>query len=204
MMHGLWIDNRVGGCPAIRLCDDRDLMRVPDDLRDCVCFVQAIRAGAQSSVGSAFFVGIDVGTDDFVLYVVTAKHCILDDISENPLGTRPDEVVLLVNRRAGGRDAIRTDACEWQLHPTADLAVLPLLLDRKTYQYRVYPLASTADEEFIEDRQIGPGDDVFMPGLLVHHPGNTAKHACRTPRERRRLSRGSRPSSHRTRCGRTA
>lgn len=51
-------------------------MRVPDEIRDCVCFVQTHR-GANARVGTGFFVGVRIGDDHVYAYAVTARHCIL-------------------------------------------------------------------------------------------------------------------------------
>lgn len=163
---------RIGGMPCWRFCGDRELMRVPDDLRKCVSFIQA-RWGDSPFVGSAFFVGVPLGIteqvvdDNIVTYVVTAKHCIVnkDGIA--------DEVLLRLNTRTGGSETIATDPHAWLLHPSADVAVLLVGLNSSVFDYRVYPAANAATEELIADREVGPGDDVFITGLLVHHPGST-------------------------------
>lgn len=167
MMPGVWLDERIGGRPCQRLCDPADLMRVPDELRDCTCFIQAFWSGEVES-GSAFFVGVDAGYEGRIfIYAVTARHLVL-----NASGALADEVHLVVNS-ISGIQFIKTDPARWLLHPTADVAVLNVSFDSTIHKIRVYPLESIATKAFREERAIGPGDDVFITGLLVHHPGKT-------------------------------
>lgn len=85
-----------------------------------------------------------------------------------------DEVLLRLNTRGGAADVIRTDPSNWLFHPTADVAVLPVGGLDERFQFKLWELPeSGATEEVIQDRKIGPGDDVFVAGLLVHHPGRT-------------------------------
>lgn len=129
------------------------------------CNIGTRRAGQTGSSGSAFFVAAHIGYGDQVLvYAVTAKHCLFDAYG------MPDEVLLSVNTTSGIGE-IRTDPSEWIQHPTSDVAILHVLPDRSRFRYRVYPTTSAATEGIVADRAIGPGDDVFIVGLLVHHPG---------------------------------
>jgi hypothetical protein len=149
-------------------------MRVPDDLRDCVCYLRSSWAslppGKSPTVGTGFFVAVSLGlaepVDQIVVYLVTAKHCI-----EHKTAGLADSVELFINRRAGGFDARPMDIAAWIRHPTADVAVMPVLPDQTVYDFRAYPTASIADAAFVQSRKVGAGDDLFMTGLLVHHPG---------------------------------
>jgi hypothetical protein len=70
-------------------------VRVPDEIRDCVCFITA-RAGGVGKIGTAFFVGVGIGFEDRVAqYVVTSKHCLLVE------GALADDVVLRLNAKTG-------------------------------------------------------------------------------------------------------
>jgi hypothetical protein len=150
-------------------------MRVPDDLRDCVCFLRSSWASLPSdkspTLGTAFFVSMPVPglpqlTDAVALYLVTAKHCV-----EHKTAGLADSVELFINRRSGGFDAIPLDPKAWTRHPTSDVAITNVIPDHSTYAYRAYPIEQRADAPFVRDRNIGAGDDVFVTGLLIHHPG---------------------------------
>jgi hypothetical protein len=143
-------------------------MRVPDDLRDCVCFITTWRAGSQTGIGTGFFVGMEIGVQDrYLYYLVTAKHCLFDDAG------CPDEVVVLVNTSDGQIAELRSAASQWVEHPTSDVAILPCVPDTSRYKYRVYPCSRSATKDFVALKEVGPGDEVFVPGLLVHHPGRS-------------------------------
>lgn len=149
-------------------------MRVPDDLRDSVCFLRSswasLPADESPKVGTAFFVAVPVGlpelSDLVVPYLVTAKHCI-----EHKTAGLADTVELFINRRSGGFEVMPLDPAHWMRHPIADVAVVPFMPDHSIYAYRAFTVADVADGAFVAARKVGAGDDVFVTGLLVHHPG---------------------------------
>lgn len=170
-MRGVWLDTRIGGVPTWRYCDEQELMRVPDALRDCTCFVQTQRANTPTGLGTAFFVGVKLAVEDRVTcYAVTAKHCLYDALDADGV---PDEVALWLNLRDGGIDRVVTRFDDWVQHPTADVAVLRILPDVGRFRFKLYPVASAADAAFREQRQVSAGEDVFLTGLLAHHPGRS-------------------------------
>lgn len=142
-------------------------MRVPDEVRDCVVFTQAYRRGATipRTFGSAFLVVVNVTDDRGYVFAVTAKHLLGD---RDGLG---DEVQLTFNT-ASGRRAVSTDPDKWLIHPAADVAAYRLDgLDGQGFQFRMAPMEMFATEAWSAERNIGTGDDVFITGLLAHHPG---------------------------------
>jgi hypothetical protein len=145
-------------------------MRIPDELRECVCFIQAVWPSSQSGIGTAFFVAVPLeGEEHWFHYVVTAKHCIAD-VKTGPA----DTAMLLVNQVGGDRTSLRTRVSDWLLHETADVAVLPIGGVNPAFDVKVWPLdRSVATEEVVLEKNIGAGDDVFIAGLLVNHPGKT-------------------------------
>jgi hypothetical protein len=165
-MMGVWLDRRIGGLPCWRLCEREELMRVPDELRGCSCFITTLRNEQPTGLGTAFFLGVEVGfQNEIVIYAVTAQHCLYDKDGI------PDLIPLRLNTRAGGSDYIKTNFSEWAKHPSADVAVLRLIPDRSRFEYRVYAAVSAANQKFRKAREIGPGDEVFVTGLLIYHPG---------------------------------
>ena len=172
-MIGLWRDGRLGGSPRWRLGDRRDLMRVPDELIECVAFTQATN-GTKVCVGTVFFLAVDVETRTLpkrrLAYAVTAKHCLYPK-GDDPSVTAElaDTVELFMNLKAGGIGSFETIGADWVLHPVADVAVLPILDPLSQFSYRALTSNSLATPAFLAERRIGPGDDVFISGLLVHH-----------------------------------
>jgi len=151
-------------------------MRIPDELRECVCFTRAQWPSGASAMGTAFFVGVPTGIDGRpFIYAVTAKHCVTGSLqAQRSQGGRPAEVVLLVNHREHGRTENRTRASDWLLHDTADVAVLPLGGTDPSFEVRVWPThENVASELVVKEKNIGAGDDVFIAGLLTYHRGAT-------------------------------
>jgi len=146
-------------------------MQVPHELRKCVCFVGGQR-GRLRGVGAAFFVGDPLGVHDVAaVYVVTAKHCVQPfDHQENGSFLK---TWLRVNLRHAGSMHIEIPPDAWVCHETADVAVLPLALNMNTFDYLYYPIRNGATAEFIKRHSVTPGEDVFITGLLITHPGKS-------------------------------
>src|SRR5436309_1832508 len=100
-------------------------MRVPDEIKNCVCFlcveVREQRQPVLRYGGTGFFVRVPAesveGADH--VYVVTAKHCV-------EKATEHGSLYLRINDRSGGAALVKADE-EW-LYPTdqaGDVAVLP-------------------------------------------------------------------------------
>ena len=147
------------------------MVQVPHELRKCVCFVGGQR-GHLRGVGAAFFVGDLLGVHEAAaVYVVTAKHCVQpSDHEENGPFTK---TWLRVNMRHAGSMHLEIPPEMWVCHPTADVAVLPLALNMHTFDYLYYPVRNGATAEFIKRHSVTPGEDVFITGLLISHPGKS-------------------------------
>ena len=146
-------------------------MQVPYELRKCVCFVGGQR-GHLRGVGAAFFVGDPLDVQDAAaVYVVTAKHCVqpLDHQENGPF----HKTWLRVNLRHAGSMHVEIPPEMWVCHQTADVAVLPLALSMNIFDYHYYPVRHGATAEFIKRHSVTPGEDVFITGLLISHPGKT-------------------------------
>jgi hypothetical protein len=70
---------------------------------------------------------------------------------------------------------VRTHVDQWVLHPDVtlvdDAAVLPWAPPAGEADWRHFPMNETATPEESEDLGLGIGDEVFLPGLFVHHTG---------------------------------
>jgi hypothetical protein len=143
-------------------------MHVPDVIMDCVCFVEAVEHKADDEeiiLGTAFVVVVDIGfAKKATPYIVTAKHCLGDG----------DEVILAFNGANGSaRVSLVTKRGDWLLHPTADVAAINAAPSRATTDYKWLPAETLALEPWRHEFQIGPGDELFVTGLLIHHIGVT-------------------------------
>lgn len=156
-------------------------MRVPDELRECVCFVQpkwSSGVGSRGTArGTAFFVGVPLGIGNHgFVYVVTAKHCVTgDEKARRRHENRPATTAILwVNHREHGRVPDTTRVSDWLLHDSADIAVLPVGGINPDFEIRAWDAEeSIADEQVVRDKNIGAGDDVFIAGLLTYNWGET-------------------------------
>jgi hypothetical protein len=109
--------------------------------------------------------------DAAAVYVVTAKHCVqpFDHLENGPF----HKTWLRVNMRHAGSMHLEIPPEEWVCHQTADVAVLPLALNMHTFDYLYYPVRNGATAEFIKRHSVTPGEDVFITGLLISHPGKS-------------------------------
>src|SRR5207244_5102347 len=112
------------------------LMQVPPELLKCVCFVERRSASERKLNGTAFFVSkplvgvaTSVDLDPHMVYAVTATHVLKDEF-----GDPWDGIRLCLNTK-DGYDFIDAPFQMWELHPTSDTAVLPLLPDQSYFDY---------------------------------------------------------------------
>lgn len=165
-MHALYADTRLGGLTRLVYGDPRRaLMRVPDSLKYCVCYVCTKKGEGWVCGGTAFFVSKESSTH-FHTYVVTAKHN-LKKIEE--LGC---DVYLRVNLLGGKVDFIKIES-EWFYpdSPAVDVAVLPFTpADNIVYQH--IPVETIVTDKIIEYYGgIGIGSDVLVSGLFTLRQG---------------------------------
>ncbi|MEI9960149.1 MAG: hypothetical protein WDM76_03155 [Limisphaerales bacterium] len=120
--------------------------------------------------GTGFFVGVDskrISGASF-LYLVTAKH--VADKLKHP------NFWLRANTRDGRAMHLMADQnTNWIFHSTdkaADIAIMPMGLDQKVFDYLGIHCDSILTEKMRLEKGIGIGDEVFITGLFVHHQGN--------------------------------
>ncbi len=121
--------------------------------------------------GTAFFVGVPIeGIDGKVAtYAVTARH-VIDGIKER---ATDGQSYFRFNQRGGSAAHVSLPITEWRFldDPSVDVAVAPVKMDFARFDHRVLPHALFLTVERIEKHAIGPGDELFFPGLFVHHQG---------------------------------
>src|SRR5579863_6440875 len=146
-------------------------LRVPDLILRSIGFVAEVNGDDLSTanidpVGTVFLVSIpssEIPGGRFC-YAITARH-VLDEATPNT------ERVIVVNRRGGGV-AFLTLLSEWLGHPDAsvDVAALPVKYDASV-DVSMFDLEDLFDESNNREN-IGPGDEVFFPGLFTPAPGH--------------------------------
>jgi hypothetical protein len=82
-------------------------------------------------------------------------------------------VAVRLNTHAGVSETVLIPTGLWIQHSVSDVAVVPWGPDQTHIKFRALGVVSVATESIVADKAIGPGDDVFVTGLLVHHPGQT-------------------------------
>lgn len=152
-------------------------MRIPDNVKRCVCFIGVKTSGEGSEgikyIGTAFIVsvpGTRVTNRSFV-FLVTAKHVAVK-IKER-------ECFIRANLKAGGSAIFGMKNISWYYHPhevrPTDVAVYPFALDIEEIRkidYEAIPVASFVSDEIRIQQGIGEGDEVFIVGLFSKHTGN--------------------------------
>lgn len=162
-------DYRLGGIERLFIGEPEDYrVRVPDEIRECVCFlcVKEIEAGREHMKygGTGFFVSVESQQPDGSHgYLVTAKHCV----------TRAEEkggLILRVNNRAGGSKFIPVNGGWDSDNPASDVAVLDWAFD-EVCDFRTIPLLMFAGTSAINEHGIGVGDELVLTGLFTKRRG---------------------------------
>jgi hypothetical protein len=148
-------------------------MRIPDDIKKCVCFVGFInqKSPDQSEyIGTGFLVGVkgSLPGSKFI-YLVTAKHV------ASRLETAK-EVVMRFNTKTGSSIELvaKNGEMRWHYHlsdEAADVAVAAVGIDAKTFDFTSILPEMFVDPEDIIPHGIGAGDTVVITGLFSYHAG---------------------------------
>jgi hypothetical protein len=168
-VNKLCIDRRMGGVTRYYFGDERELMLVPNVVKQGVLFV-GYRKLDQSVhlVGTAFLVVVPTDTDDFRFgYIVTAKH-VIDRIAQK---STDKKIYLRANVKGGTAEHIEMDMSTWYFHPTdetVDVAVsafgwFPPL------EHAGLSVESFVTQEIIDKEFVDVGDDLFLVGLFRQH-----------------------------------
>ncbi len=171
-MLRLYEDRRIGGWLRLHLTEKRDdLMLVPPVVRECVAFLYYKVEDRIFPAGTGFFMSVPAEDKSITfIYMVTARH-VIEGIAKR---SSDQKVLLRLNRHSGEVGLIGTNVRDWRFHQTdssADVAALAYAPDESTYKYRALPSSMLITKELIEKHGIGPGDEVFFPGLFVNHVG---------------------------------
>jgi hypothetical protein len=144
-------------------------MRVADKVLKCVVFVGVKKPGGFDVLGTGFIIMVRQRHVGFQ-YIVTAQH-VLNSLKE-PISIR-------VNRKNGEAEPIEPPR-GWYYHPDhsryVDAAVAPILLQPDMYDIAHVPTRDFCKEEFITARDVGVGEELFYPSLLIHRRGLHRNH----------------------------
>jgi hypothetical protein len=173
-------DCRLSRMPRFPSKGSGDGMQVPPEILKTVAFIGARRklSGGQSSrlhiLGTAFIVGeplVEEEPDARILFAITAAH-VVKKIAER---TDDGKSYVRVNDVDGGSVVGFVKLSEWVLHddPRIDAAATVFWMDPK-YDLHFIGTESFVTDQLIKEEQIGPGDDLFFPGLFSKHHGRQA------------------------------
>jgi len=146
-------------------------MHVPDEVRKCVVFLCSKNADdSYRLLGTAFLVGLEIGSSRTMTLAVTAKHVI--DAAKKVACDK--SIYMRVNRKNDTCAMWTVPLANWLTHPTdplidVSLTILPAFTDE--FDYRLIPLTNFATDEVIKQEEISVGEDVFITGLFVNHVG---------------------------------
>jgi hypothetical protein len=158
-------DHRMGGMVSYVLTRRKRLMRVPDEIRKCVGFIGHKWPDGRSTFhGTFFFVSVAMDADYNVAYGVTAAHVL------NGMRTAGISPMLRLNALKGNKATwIRTSHEDWLIaeEPAHDTAIIRLPLGSQKWDYRALPTDTFLTGERESDFEVGPGHEVFIPGLFV-------------------------------------
>lgn len=112
--------------------------------------------------GTGFFVSVPtVSPEQVFVYAVTNWH----------VAVQSGASVIRINRRDGATEIFDAGPEDWMFDPRLDIAVLPLRLDPDVHKFKAAPVHLLLTEQIVSEREVGPGDDVFMVGRFVDLDG---------------------------------
>ena len=149
-------------------------MQVPDEIRQCVAVLACRRNSGYKINGTVFFVGYPLGGVDGSLapYAVTARH-VIEEINEHG---NDGTVYCRMNTRQAGVQFVSIPISRWVFNddPRVDVAVSFFPIDSSQFAHKVVFVDMFISPEIIASEEVGPGDDVFFPGLFSRYPGEKA------------------------------
>jgi hypothetical protein len=168
------VDARIGGWPRylyVGTPSEEPIMTIPDEIRKCAVFLGYRRAdGSIHLAGTGCLVARRVTDHVRMQYLITAKH-VISGIADRGA----DRAMVRLNMTAGGTKWVEVPLNSWHYHPdhadTVDACVAWFGIEEGIDQ-KYYPLESTVTKTLIGESQIGPGEEVFVTGLFLHHFGN--------------------------------
>jgi hypothetical protein len=167
-------DGRFGGVVRWRVSRHRDLMRLPDEVQQCVVFIGRKEPNKKTGTveevlgGSAFFVGLRIKDGAELPCLVTARH-----VAEK---VHDGEFFIRANLKDGSAKNFWLDAGQdvhWLYHPTDETLDASLLLwsPPPEVDYLMIPEDMFLHAERMADARIGPGDPTYITGLYRYFAG---------------------------------
>lgn len=167
-------DSRLEGIPKYILAgEDENFMRVPDEVRDCCCFIYSNVDGKHKLVGTGFFIGEKYAEDspEYLRWVdlVTARHVVEETRKRAPMST----LGMRVNVTNANTIDIDIPNKAWLYHPTDESvdAAIAHISSMRGLDIKSLPTEMVMSNEIINKYGIGIGDEVCITGLFHSHYG---------------------------------
>ena len=146
-------------------------MKIPEDIRKCVAFLEYQDDAGFHLAGTVFFVTMPSRKwpDLFFRYAVTARHVIMK-IEER---TIDGNVYFRLNQRDSDVLRVPIELDNWHVHPDdaiIDATVLPISF-HASVDSLFWPVECFATETTIKETEISEGNDIFLTGLFHRHSG---------------------------------
>lgn len=116
-------------------------------------------------MGTAFFVGEELGSGRAIKYAVTARHVVDASRPHGALWMR------FVSQNNDRRKLFEFPTDDWWLHPSSDVAVAPLAIPLEEFGLRFLPLSLLASPDWVDEHDVGIGDQVVASGLFSQFIG---------------------------------
>lgn len=139
--------------------------RIHDAFLSSVIFIypseKSLKDGKGGGAGFLYGVQSEYKTSGYHPYLVTNRHVI-----EQVNG---DKVYVQINKRDGTSAPLESNKSDWVYHHAGDdLAILQIkALPRENFEYDLVKDSFSIDDEFIDEFDIGAGDEVFMVGRFT-------------------------------------
>ena len=140
--------------------------RIPDEFLQCAIYLYpSVRAAEQgeSAGGSGFLVHVASNNPGWgFVYAVTNSHVIREGASS----------VVRMNTKDGRLAVLEVEVDRWTHHPEGDdLAVTPIPLTSAHNYMAIDRSTWFVTPQFMVEKHVGLGDEVFMVGRFVNHEG---------------------------------
>lgn len=150
---------------------------IPQQIKEVVTFI-FIKNGSGQFIpnGTGFFVGVKDENDPNISYVylVTAKHVLLDDNRASLFNS----VYIRLNKKAGGSQIIEIPLCGLNAvnvynhkDPRVDIAIIPMAPDPDIFDCKCIPMDMITTKKKFKELNITEGDETFFIGLFTPYFG---------------------------------
>lgn len=163
----MYCDVRIFGCERWHSSPPPDhMLRLPDAIRNAVCFLAVKTKTGYTFGGTGFFVSHTEKTQHGpweTMYLATAKHCVEQAMEKfGNLHSR-------FNLRNGETITVQLHG-PWIKSKSSDVAIMPLDDGLDVVDHNV-PTESFLNDERIKEYNFGIGDEIFITGLFTKRFG---------------------------------